>query len=428
MHEVCTKAILLGERSVRIREVKGSNPSRSTNLPHRFVRCGVFYVQKPLADRAGLRTLKLDANRAGFPGGVPGTGDLQAAESGLHSPARMRYTTLEVITMRRKFWLLAAVCLLVCLLAGCGSKEQTVTPDFVLTYADNQPADYPTTQGAERFAALVKERTGGKVVIQVKSGGEYGTEQEVWQQLSIGGIDFARLSLSVLAADLPKLNVLQLPCLYEDAAHMWRVLDGPIGEEFLRVFAERDMVGLSWYDAGARSFYSDKSLRSLEDLQGMTIRVQDANVVIDMVKLLGGDPVTLAYSDVYAAFETDKIDAAENNWPAYLAMEHYKVARYYLVDEHSRVPEIQLASGKTWAKLPDEYRSVLRECARESARYERELWTQQEAAARKTVLAAGCREIQLSDEEKERFRELVQPLYEKYAGPYLELVKKIQQG
>ena len=116
--------------------------------------------------------------------------------------------------MRRKFWLLAAVCLLVCLLAGCGSKEQTVTPDFVLTYADNQPADYPTTQGAERFAALVKERTGGKVVIQVKSGGEYGTEQEVWQQLSIGGIDFARLSLSVLAADLPKLNVLQLPCLY----------------------------------------------------------------------------------------------------------------------------------------------------------------------------------------------------------------------
>ena len=65
VHEVCTKAILLGERSVRIREVKGSNPSRSTNLPHRFVRCGVFYAQKTLADRAGLRTLKSDANRVG---------------------------------------------------------------------------------------------------------------------------------------------------------------------------------------------------------------------------------------------------------------------------------------------------------------------------------------------------------------------------
>lgn len=329
--------------------------------------------------------------------------------------------------MRRKFWLLAAVCLLVCLLAGCGSKEQTATPDFVLTYADNQPADYPTTQGAERFAALVKERTGGKVVIQVKSGGEYGTEQEVWQQLSIGGIDFARLSLSVLAADLPKLNVLQLPCLYEDAAHMWRVLDGPIGEEFLRVFAERDMVGLSWYDAGARSFYSDKSLRSLEDLQGMTIRVQDANVVIDMVKLLGGDPVTLAYSDVYAAFETVKLCGREQLacLPGHGTLQG---GPYYLWTSTAVCRKFSCPAARPGQSWPDEYRSVLRECARESARYERELWTQQEAAARKTVLAAGCREIQLSDEEKERFRELVQPLYEKYAGPYLELVKKIQQG
>mgnify|MGYP002537402294 CR=1 FL=1 len=328
--------------------------------------------------------------------------------------------------MRRRTFL-AGAGLLALQLAGCGGEAQ-VTPDFVLTYAENQPEDYPTTKGAQYFADLVRQRTGGKVVVQVKAGGEYGTEDEVWQQLQFGGIDLARLSLSALADDLPKLNVLMLPYLYRDDAHMRRVLDGDLGEEFLQVFGGQGCVGLSWYDAGARSFYSDKSLRSLEDLQGMTIRVQDANVVIDMVKLLGGDPVTLAYSDVYAAFETDKIDAAENNWPAYLAMEHYKVARYYLVDEHSRVPEIQLASGKTWAKLPDEYRSVLRECARESARYERELWTQQEAAARKTVLAAGCREIQLSDEEKERFRELVQPLYEKYAGPYLELVKKIQQG
>ena len=328
--------------------------------------------------------------------------------------------------MRRKFWLLAAVCLLVCLLAGCGSKEQTVTPDFVLTYADNQPADYPTTQGAERFAALVKERTGGKVVIQVKSGGEYGTEQEVWQQLSIGGIDFARLSLSVLAADLPKLNVLQLPCLYEDAAHMWRVLDGPIGEEFLRVFAERDMVGLSWYDAGARSFYARQPVRSLNDLQGKTIRVQDSQIVIDMIRLLGAVPETTAYSDVYSALETGQIDAAENNWPAYYSMEHYKVARYYMADEHSRVPEVQLASGRTWDALPEEYRQTLQACARASAQYERQLWAQEETAARKAALAGGCQELPLPEEEMQSFRQLVQPLYRKYCADYLPLVEEIQ--
>ena len=97
---------------------------------------------------------------------------------------------------------------------------------------------------------------------------------------------------------------------------MWQVLDGAIGESFLQAVAGRDMVGLSWYDAGARSFYSTQPIRSLGDLQGKTIRVQDSQIVIDLIRLLGATPVTFAYSDVYAAFETGKIDAAENNWPS----------------------------------------------------------------------------------------------------------------
>lgn len=315
------------------------------------------------------------------------------------------------------------------LLAGCGAeKTEPVTPEFVLTYADNQPAGYPTTQGAERFAQLVQERTGGRVVIQVHSDAEYGTEQEIWEQLALGGVDFARLSLAIAADDLPKLNVLQLPYLYRDAAHMWRVLDGALGEDFLQEFTRRELVGLSWYDAGARSFYAKQPIRSLNDLAGTTVRVQDSQIVLDMMKLLGSQPVTFAYSDVYSAFQTGKIDAAENNWPAYYRMDHYKVAPYYTVDEHSRVPEVQLASGRTWVQLPEEYQTILRQCARESAQYERQLWTEEEARARQSVLAASCREITLSEEELEAFRTLVQPLYARYCGEELELVEAIQQA
>ena len=329
--------------------------------------------------------------------------------------------------VKRRDFLLGGLAWTAALLAGCGAQQTGLTPEFVLTYAENQPDGYPTTEGAKRFAELVKERTDGKVIIQVKDSGVYGTEAEVWEQLAIGGIDFARLSLSVLADDLPQLNVLQLPYLYQDSAHMWRVLDGTIGESFLQVVAQRDMVGLSWYDAGARSFYSTQPIRSLSDLQGKTIRVQDSQIVIDLIKLLGATPVTFAYSDVYAAFETGKIDAAENNWPSYYSMSHYKVAKYYTVDEHSRVPEIQIASGKTWAKLPAEYQEIIRACAQESAQYERTLWAQLDGEFRAAALAGGCREITLSDEELEAFRELVQPLYQQYGGQYLELVKAIEE-
>lgn len=328
--------------------------------------------------------------------------------------------------MRRRTFL-AGMGLAALQLTGCGAEPQPV-PDYVLTYADNQPEDYPTTRGAQYFADLVQERTEGKVKIQIITDGEYGSEQQVWEQLLFGGVDFARLSLSILADDLPQLNVLLLPYLYRDAGHMWRVLDGGIGESFLQDFDKTGTVGLSWYDAGARSFYSRRAIRSLSDLRGKIIRVQDSQIVIDMIRLLGAVPETSAYSDVYSAFETGQIDAAENNWPAYYRMEHYKVARYYMEDEHNRVPEIQLASGKTWEKLPEDYRKILRECAAESAQYERQLWAQEETDARTAALAAGSRVIVLPEEEMQHFRELVQPLYQKYCGAYLPIVEEIQKA
>lgn len=204
-------------------------------------------------------------------------------------------------------------------------------------YADNQPAGYPTTQGAQYFADLVQQKTGGKVVIQVKANGEYGPEQ-----------------------------------------------------------------------------------------QGKTIRVQDSQIVIGMIRLLGAVPETTAYSDVYSALETGQVDAAENNWPACYSMEHYKVARHYMTDEHSRVPEVQLVSGRTWDALPEEYRQTLQARARASAQHERQLWAQEETAARKAAIAGGCFELPLPEEEMQNFRQLVQPLYRKYCADYLPLVEEIQ--
>lgn len=330
--------------------------------------------------------------------------------------------------MRRFMALFLCVSLLF-LMAACADDTQETVPEFVLTYAENQPEGYPTVLGAQRFAELVREQTGGKVVIQVKYGGEFGSESEVLSQMAFGGIDFARVSLAELSDEIPKLNVLQLPFLYEDAAHMWRILDGEIGSEFLEVFSEAELVGLSWYDAGARCFYTDVGpIRTANDMTGLSVRVQDSQMVMDMVTLLGAEPVTFPYSDVYYAFEMEKIDAAENNWPAYHILEHYKVAPYYTVDQHSRVPEIQLASLRTWNKLPEAYREIITECALESAQYQRALWQEQESMYRADALEAGCVEIVLTSEERDAFQRMMEPLYEQYCSEYMELVDQIQNG
>ena len=109
---------------------------------------------------------------------------------------------------------------------GCGRAEEYTGPELILRYAENQPEDYPTTQAALAFADLVAQRTEGRVKVVVYSGGGLGAEQSVIEQMQYGGIDFARVSLSQLAEQLPTLSVLQLPFLYTDAPQMWRGLGG----------------------------------------------------------------------------------------------------------------------------------------------------------------------------------------------------------
>lgn len=326
----------------------------------------------------------------------------------------------------------SAVCLAVLALlavcGGCGGSAdgKAEAPRYVLTYAENQAEDYPTSQGALRFAELVEERTRGNVEIQVHTGGTLGDERKVIEQLKLGGVDFARVSLSPLAEFVPKLNVLQMPYLYRDSDHMWNVLEGEIGDDFLQAMDGSGLVGLSWYDAGARSFYNSvKPIERLEDMEGLRIRVQESGLMEDVVKALGARAVPMAYGEVYSALEMGTIDGAENNWPSYESTRHYEAARYFTLDEHTRVPEMQLVSENTWNKLPEEYRQIIRKCAEESAKYERRLWIQREKISEERVRRQGCTLTELSQTEKRRFQQAVAPVYEKYCSEYTDIIEEI---
>lgn len=327
----------------------------------------------------------------------------------------------------KRIWILL---LSLFLLAGCaGAKETERVPELILRYADNQPKDYPTTLAAEYFAKLVQERTHGKIVIRVYANGELGDENSVFEQVQFGGIDLTRVSMSTLAEFFPDVEVLQLPYLYDDADHMWRVLDGEIGDAFLASTRQAGVIGLSWFDAGARSFYTREQITSLEDLQGLTIRVQESEFMSRMVEQLGAVPVQIPYGDVYSAMQTAKIDGAENNWPSYESTGHFEAAPYFLRDEHSRLPEMQIMSTIAMdkiAEIDEDYVTIIQECAKESAMYERELWKQREEESEQLVRNMGCIVTELGEEELAKFRQAVQPMYDNYPENIQTIICKIQ--
>lgn len=307
-------------------------------------------------------------------------------------------------------------------------ERQRKVPEYVFSYADNQTGNYPTVQAARRFADQVNQETDGRIEIRVYPNAELGDEDSTVRQVSYGGIDFCRCSLSNLPDYSEETLVLQLPYLYEDRDHMWRVLDGEIGVQVKDSFQGSGMVALSWFDAGVRNFYTtDEAIRCLEDMQGMKIRVQQAELAEDMVEALGAEAVPIVYEAVKDALQTGEIDGAENNWASYEAMQHDEIARYYTVDEHMRVPELMLVSSATWEQLSAEDQATIQRCADAAGLYERELWTARETSAREKCLREGTVEIVLPEREKKRFRDAVYPLYKKYCGDYAELVEKINE-
>lgn len=140
-----------------------------------------------------------------------------------------------------------------------------------------------------------------------------------------------------------------MPYLYKNADHMWAVLDGEIGKDMLAQIeaSGSGLVGLCWYDAGARSYYTTKKVASVADMKGLKIRMQNNAMMVDMTNVLGGTGVTgIGPNEVYSAIKQGTIDGAENNWPTYQNMGDYEAATFYVLDEHTRVPEILLASAE----------------------------------------------------------------------------------
>ena len=209
---------------------------------------------------------------------------------------------------------------------------------------------------------------------------------------------------------------------------MWNVLYSEIGDEILAQFKGSGIEPLSFYTAGARNFYNNvRPIEDISDLSGLKIRVQQSDLMKDMIRALGAEPVAQGYSLVYGSLERGVIDGAENNIPSYISAMHYQYAKYYTKDEHTRVPEMQLCSDVTWSKLSEKDRAIIKEAAIESSIYEREIWAKQEKIYEKELVDKGIEINTLSGEERANFKKILEPLYEKYCKDYMDLINIINE-
>jgi tripartite ATP-independent transporter DctP family solute receptor len=291
--------------------------------------------------------------------------------------------------------------------SGCGELER---PFFS---SDTHSSDYPTVEAVRMMSRLLEARSGGRLSIRIYSGGQLGSERDTLELTVFGGLDLNRVNLAPLNAFAPETVILSLPFVFESEAHMRAALDGAPGQSVLRSLEPHGLIGLCFYDSGARNFYNTRRpIRTPEDLRGLKIRVQNSDLYVSMVEGLGANATPMDLSEVYQGLMQGVIDGAENNWPSYESTRHFETAPFYSLTGHVMAPEVLVMSLRSWRKLSDADRTLVTDCARESVPFMRGLWDARVSAAQERITASG---VEVNDvDDVGAFADMMHPVWDRF--------------
>jgi len=294
------------------------------------------------------------------------------------------------------------------LFSSCKEEKQHKT----LKLAHSLDQAHPVHKGMEYMAKRLKEKSKGKLEIEIYPSGQLGSEQQCVELLQIGSLAITKVSAAVMESFSKKYKVLGLPYIFRSKQHGYNVLDGEIGRELLEGSEEYWIRGLCFFDAGSRSFYTiNKPIMTPKDLSGMKIRVMKSITAMEMVKALGGSPTPISWGELYTALQSGVVDGAENNPPSFYTSHHYEVCKHYSLDEHTSVPDVLIISSKVWNGLTDQEKQWLQEAADEAVPVQRKYWAESEKESIEKVQEAG---VTIHYPDKTAFAEKVKPLIDSY--------------
>lgn len=303
--------------------------------------------------------------------------------------------------------------------------------EYSFRLAESHPEEHPTSQADREFAKLVEEKSDGRIEVETFFNAQLGEEADVIEQVQTGAIEMTRVSTAPMAEFADSMEVFSLPYVFDDGDHMWNFLESEGGQELLGQIEDSGFKGLVYYDGGARSFYTteDTEVTSLEDLQGLDVRVQQSDINTQWMEALGASPTPLDYGEVYSSLQSGVIDGAENNWTSYLTAAHYEVAPNYVESQHQRVPEVLMMSQQAWDQLGEEDQQIMQEAADESVDFQREAWLESEEESQQEVTDEGSNITEYEDiEDIDEWQEAVQPVVEDNRGDFGEALDQIEEA
>jgi TRAP-type transport system periplasmic protein len=283
--------------------------------------------------------------------------------------------------------------------------------------------DHPLGHGAQRFADLVNQKSGGKMKVTVYPGGTLGGDVQTISALQGGTIDLMTVTAGLLVSVSKPFGVFDLPYLFNDVKEADAIVDGPLGVKLQALLREKGLVGLGYWDLGFRNVTnSRRPITKLEDLQGLKLRTLQSPIFIDMFGTLGANPVPLPFPELYTALEQKVVDGQENPVAVVAFAKFNEVQKYLSLTRHTYGAQSFMFSKRTWDRLSPEEQKVITDAAAETKVHQRQISRELNEKELESLKAKGMQVNDLTPQEVARIREKLQPIVAKYAPQFGEQV------
>jgi tripartite ATP-independent transporter DctP family solute receptor len=304
---------------------------------------------------------------------------------------------------------------LVMLLTSCGKDDDVKTS---IRLAHGLDIQHPVHQSLVHMNSILKELSNGEMEIVIYPSGQLGSEREIIELLQIGSMGMTKVSASSLEAFVPEMKVFSLPYLFKDQSHFWRVLNSQIGGNLLNAGTHLRVKGLGYFDAGSRSFYTtNNKITDPSDLASLKIRVMNSKSAVEMVNTMGGAATPVSWGELYTALQQGIVEGAENNPPSFYYSKHYEVSKYYILDEHTSIPDVIIIGTHMWNSLTVQEQSWLTQAMKQTTIFQKALWAESTKMSLEKVAEAG---VEILTADKSLFKNSVQPIYDQLKGSALE--------
>lgn len=290
------------------------------------------------------------------------------------------------------------------------------------------PTDEPYHQAAEKFAELVSKNTGGAVQIQIFPNALLGGQRELLEGLQMGSVDITLTTAAVLSGFLPKTQVLELPFMFRDREHVYKVVDGPLAKEIYDGDEKKKMKVIDTWENGFRNITNNvRPIEKPDDMKGVKIRVMENKMYIDMFKALGANPTPMARGELFTGLQTKVIDGQENPLGQIYTSRFYEVQKYVTLSGHTYSPEVVVFSLASWKKIPAKYQDEILKASAEARKFNRELSAKMDKEYVGKLKEKGMVVTALTPQQILPFQEKMMPVWDAFADKIgKDLIQKIK--